>query len=78
MKLKNWRLSFRRWLHEDLQSQYRRLHDMLFHMVLMLIKIMLNRTGKSLVCSWLNQLTNTCVDKIMGLTSTRSGKLNFL
>jgi hypothetical protein len=30
MKLKNWRLSFRRWLHEDLQCQYRRLHDIVF------------------------------------------------
>ena len=27
MKLKNWRLSFRRWLHEDLQIQLRRLQD---------------------------------------------------
>jgi len=30
MKLKNWRPSFRRWLHEDLQCQYRRLHDIVF------------------------------------------------
>jgi hypothetical protein len=27
MKLRNWRLSFRRWLHEDLQCQLRRLFD---------------------------------------------------
>jgi hypothetical protein len=27
MKLKNWRLSFKRWLHEDLQIQLRRLQD---------------------------------------------------
>jgi hypothetical protein len=30
MKMKKWRLSFRRWLHEDLQCQYRRLHDIVF------------------------------------------------
>jgi len=30
MKRKNWRPSFRRWLHEDLQNQYRRLPDIVF------------------------------------------------
>jgi hypothetical protein len=30
MKLKNWKPSFRRWLHEDLQFQFRRLHDIVF------------------------------------------------
>jgi hypothetical protein len=30
MKLKKWHLSFRRWLHEDLQCQFRRLHDIVF------------------------------------------------
>jgi hypothetical protein len=30
MKLKNWRPSFRRWLHEDLQCQLRRLHDIVY------------------------------------------------
>jgi hypothetical protein len=30
MKRKNWRPSFRRWLHEDLQNQYRRLLDIVF------------------------------------------------
>jgi hypothetical protein len=30
MKLKNWRLFFRRWLHEDLQCQFRRLRDIIF------------------------------------------------
>ena len=29
MKQKRWRLTFRRWLHEDLQNQLRRLHDIL-------------------------------------------------
>jgi hypothetical protein len=30
MKLKNWKPSFRRWLHEDLQCQFRRLCDIVF------------------------------------------------
>jgi len=30
MKLNNWRLSFRRWLHEDLQCQLKRLHDIVY------------------------------------------------
>ena len=30
MKNRNWRLTFRRWLHEDLQSQLRRLQDILY------------------------------------------------
>jgi len=30
MRLKNWHLTFRRWLHEELQNQLRRLQDILF------------------------------------------------
>jgi hypothetical protein len=30
MKAKNWRLSFRRWLHEELQCQLRRLYDTVY------------------------------------------------
>jgi hypothetical protein len=30
MKKKNWRPSFKRWLHEDLQNQVRRLYDIVY------------------------------------------------
>jgi hypothetical protein len=30
MKKKNWRPSFRRWLHEDLQNQLKRLYDIVY------------------------------------------------
>jgi hypothetical protein len=76
MKLKSWRLSFRRWLHEDLQCQYRRLHDIVFRYGTNSEQDHANWDWEKMVCFLLSQLTNTCVDMIMGLISVRSGKRN--
>jgi len=66
MKQKRWRLTFRRWLHEDLQNQLRRLHDILIVVVQMRKKIELNSIGKNLVFSRLSRLISIFV-KMIGL-----------
>jgi hypothetical protein len=58
MKRKRWHITFRRWWHEDLQNQLRRLHDILIRCGTNEDKDRQNGIWKNLVCSLLNQLIN--------------------
>lgn len=74
-KQRSWRLSFRRWLHEELHTQLRRLWISCIATILMMAVIEQDGTGKNLGTSLSNLLTRSCVDMSMGLISNKFGML---
>lgn len=71
LKQRGWRLKFRRWLHEELQNQLRRLHDLIF--------CFNTNDEKDVLVSSLSSLhINFCVEMIMVSTIIKFGKLKFL
>ena len=66
MRLKNWHLTFRRWLHEELQNQLRRFKTYCLDAPLMKFKIKQDGIERNLGYSLLNRHTNTYVAMSLG------------
>jgi hypothetical protein len=77
MRLKNWHLSFRRWLHEDLQCQFRRLHDIVFRYGICSDKDHPKWDWKKYDIFRLNLLISIYVCMIMALVLRGFGQLKF-